>query len=505
MIKQDTRKRRLGFPLVNKPKRTLHKEDIIIVDKKANKKAIIATSIGNAMEWFDFGIYSYLAVILGKVFFPELQGSMQLVYTFGTFAVAFLVRPIGGFVFGMLGDRMGRKNILAITLILMALGTLSIGLIPTYAAIGSTSFILLLVARLVQGFSTGGEYAGAMTFIAESSPDKKRGFMSSWLEVGTLVGYVVGSGLVTLLTFSLGSEKMLEWGWRVPFLIAAPIGLIGLYLRSKLEETPAYEAMEKEKTSENKKTFVKDIVVYYWRPLIIGLVLVFFYGVVDYMVLSYMPSHLTAVLGYNEIKSSLLLLIIMVIMIPMVVLKGYLSDRIGGKRIIQFSLIGFIVLPIPAFLLIGSGNMALVFLGLLILAFCLSSFLGTMPALLPSLFFTEVRYGALAITYNLSVSLFGGTTPLLIAWFIKETNNRLVPAYYLMGACAIGFLVVSFFVKETSGRSLRGSAPAVEGKNEIQDVLKAPEEAFWWEEEKQMIGKSVAGENEFFQATMNKK
>lgn len=169
------------------------------------------------MEWFDFGIYSYLAVVLGQVFFPEVEGTMQLVYTFATFAVAFLVRPFGGMFFGMLGDRLGRKKILAVTLTLMALATLSIGLIPSYGSIGITATILLLVARLVQGFSTGGEYSGAMTFIAESTPDKKRGFMSSGLEVGTLVGYIGGAGIVTLLTYILGDDAMAAWGWRIPF------------------------------------------------------------------------------------------------------------------------------------------------------------------------------------------------------------------------------------------------------------------------------------------------
>ncbi len=179
------------WPLIGKrsgPK--LHKDDITIVDAQMAKKAVIATALGNAMEWFDFGIYSYLAVVIGKVFFPEMSGSVQLVYTFATFSIAFIVRPFGGLFFGRLGDRWGRKKVLTITLLMMAISTLCIGLIPSYASIGTTASVLLLLARLVQGFSTGGEYSGAMTFIAESTPDKKRGFLSSGLEVGTLIGYI---------------------------------------------------------------------------------------------------------------------------------------------------------------------------------------------------------------------------------------------------------------------------------------------------------------------------
>jgi MHS family proline/betaine transporter-like MFS transporter len=484
-------KNRTGFSIKKRSKQILHKDDIIVVDTKVARKAVVATGLGNAMEWFDFGIYSYLAVTIGKVFFPEMNGRLQLVYTFATFAVAFIVRPIGGIIFGMLGDRLGRKKILATTLMMMALATLSIGLIPSYATIGTTAPILLLIARLVQGFSTGGEYSGAMTFIAESTPDKKRGIMASGLEVGTLVGYIAGSGIVTLLTFILGSEKMVEWGWRIPFFVAAPIGLVGLYLRSHLDETPAFEAMENEKTNKNKHVSMKDILVYHRKPLLIGMIIVFFYNVVDYMVLSYMPSHLNAVLGYGEMKGLLLILIVMFIMIPIVLTMGYFSDRIGGKKLIQGGLIGLIFLSIPSFLLIGSGNNWLVFLGLMILAIFLASFQGTMPSLLPSLFFTDVRYGALSITYNISASLFGGTTPLVVAWLIKITTDPLIPAYYLIGASFIGILVVTYFVKDTSGKPLRGSPPAVEEKHEIEGILKHPEEALWWKEEKNKIDEKI--------------
>ncbi|GGE30822.1 MFS transporter [Pullulanibacillus camelliae] len=478
-----------------KEENRLHKDDITVVDTQVAKKAVVATALGNAMEWFDFGIYSYLAATIGKIFFPEMTGSMQLVYSFATFAVAFLVRPIGGMFFGMLGDRLGRKRILAVTLVLMALATLSIGCIPGYATIGITAPILLLVARLVQGFSTGGEYSGAMTFIAESTPDKKRGIMSSGLEVGTLVGYIAGSGIVTLLTFILGSDAMLAWGWRIPFLIAAPIGMIGLYLRSHLDETPAFEAMEKEMNDEAKHVSMKDILIFHKKPLLIGMILVFFYNVVDYTVLTYMPSHLNAVLGYGETTGLLLILIVMFIMIPIVLTMGYFGDRIGNKTIIQGGLIGLILLSVPMFLLIGSGNNALVFIGLLVLAIFLASFQGTMPSLLPSLFFTNVRYGGLAITYNISTSLFGGTAPLLVSWLISVTASRLIPAYYLMLASLIGIVIVTFFFKDTSGKPLRGSPPAVEEAKEIADILKDPEEALWWQEEKEKIDEKIIDES----------
>lgn len=481
-------KSKWALPFRKKSGPRLHKDDITVVDTGNAKKAVVATALGNAMEWFDFGIYSYLAVIMGKVFFPEMTGSIQLIYTFATFSIAFLVRPFGGLFFGRLGDRLGRKKVLTITLVMMAVSTLCIGLIPSYASIGITASVLLLLARLVQGFSTGGEYSGAMTFIAESTPDKRRGFMASGLEVGTLVGYIAGSGLVTLLSYLLGPDRMLAWGWRIPFFIAAPIGLVGLYLRNHLEETPAFEAMEKAARDEGRqKVPFRELLKVQWRVVLLCIVMVCSFNVVDYMVLSYMPSHLTAVLGYGETEGLLLILIVMFIMIPIVLFMGYFSDRIGNKRIIQGGLLGLIVLSLPAFWWIGSGKGGMVFLGLLCLAVLLTCFEGTMPSVLPALFFTKVRYGALAITYNISASLFGGTTPLVMAWLINLTGEPLVPAYYLIAVSLIGFVIVTMWFTETSGRSLRGSAPAVEKPHEVHEVLQEPEEALWWHEEQSAI------------------
>lgn len=261
------------------------------------------------------------------------------------------------------------------------------------------------------------------------------------------------------------------------------LGLIGFYLRNHLEETPAFEAME-EAREENEPISIKEIFVSYWKTLVIGMVVVFFYNVVNYMVLSYMPSHLSAVLGYGETKGLLLIVIVMVIMIPIVILMGYFGDRIGAKRIVQGGLIGLIFLSLPSFWLIGNGAVGYVFLGLMMLAVFSSTFQGSMPSLLPSLFYTEVRYGALAITYNISASIFGGTTPLLVSWLINRTKDQLVPAYYLIFAGVVGMIVVTYFVKDTSGKSLRGSPPAVAGEHEIEEVLEEPEEALWWREEK---------------------
>ncbi len=195
-----------------KRRRQVQVDEVTVVDRPMLKKAVGAAALGNAMEWFDFGVYGYIAVTLGQVFFPSSNPTAQLIATFATFTVAFLVRPLGGLVFGPLGDKYGRQKVLAFTMILMALGTFSIGLIPSYDRIGLWAPALLLLARLVQGFSTGGEYGGAATFIAEYSTDRNRGLMGSWLEFGTLGGYIAGAGTVTALHMALSSTQMLGWG-----------------------------------------------------------------------------------------------------------------------------------------------------------------------------------------------------------------------------------------------------------------------------------------------------
>ncbi|MEU0746047.1 MFS transporter, partial [Streptomyces albogriseolus] len=394
-----------------------------VTDPALVKRAVKAAALGNAMEWFDFGVYSYIAVTLGKVFFPTGNATAQLLSTFGAFAAAFLVRPLGGMVFGPLGDRVGRQKVLALTMIMMAAGTFAIGLIPSYAAIGVGAPVLLLAARLVQGFSTGGEYAGASTFIAEYAPDKRRGFLGSWLEFGTLAGYIGGAGLVTLMTALLSTDALLSWGWRIPFLIAGPMGIIGLYLRMRLEETPAFAAEAAKAGSERPKVPLREMVTGQWRALLlcVGLVLVF--NVTDYMLLSYMPSYLTGELGYDATHGLVVVLGVMVLMMAVQPFVGALTDRVGRRPVMAAGCAGFLALSVPALLLIRDGGLLAVAAGMGALGLLLVCFTAAMPSALPALFPTRVRYGSLSIGFNVSVSLFGGTTPLVVTALIGATGD----------------------------------------------------------------------------------
>ncbi|MFF8636077.1 glycine betaine/L-proline transporter ProP [Streptomyces pilosus] len=432
-----------------------------VTDPALVRRAVKAAALGNAMEWFDFGVYSYLAVTLGKVFFPSGNPTAQLLSTFGAFAAAFLVRPLGGLVFGPLGDRVGRQKVLALTMIMMAAGTFAIGLIPSYAAIGVGAPILLLAARLVQGFSTGGEYAGASTFIAEYAPDRRRGFLGSWLEFGTLAGYIAGAGLVTLMTALLSPEDLLSWGWRVPFLIAGPMGVVGLYLRMRLEETPAFAAEVAKAEHERPKVPLREMVTGQWRALLlcVGLVLVF--NVTDYMLLSYMPSFLTGELGYDATHGLVVVLGVMVLMMVAQPFVGLLTDRVGRRPVIAAGCAGFLLLSVPALLLVRDGSLLAVAGGLGALGLLLVCFTAAMPSALPALFPTRVRYGSLSIGFNVSVSLFGGTTPLVVTALIGATGDVMMPAYYMMAAAVIGGFAV-WRMTESAGRPLPGSPPSVE-------------------------------------------
>ncbi|UXY33611.1 glycine betaine/L-proline transporter ProP [Streptomyces albidocamelliae] len=459
----------------------LRRGDITVTDESAVRRATKAAALGNAMEWYDFGIYSYLAATLGKVFFPSGSDTVQLLSSFATFAVAFLVRPVGGMVLGPLGDKVGRKRILSFTMILMAVGTFAIGLIPSHAVIGLWAPVLLIFFRLVQGFSTGGEYGGASTFIAEYAPDKRRGYFGSFLELGTLAGYVAASGLVVVLSSLLSDDQMLTWGWRIPFLVAAPLGLIGLYLRLKLDETPAFQKLEggQARASEAADAVetsatgdLAEICTRYWRPLLLCIALVAAYNITDYMLLSYMPTYLSDELGYGTDHGLLILLVVMVVQMCVINRVGRLSDRFGRKPLLMTGMLGFLFLSVPSFLLIRQGSVVLIALGLLLMGLSLVAMLGTMSAALPAIFPTKVRYGSLSVAYNLSTSLFGGTTPLVITALISAFGTNLMPAYYATAAAVVGAVAV-LLMKETANKPLAGSPPSVETEAEAAELVQA--------------------------------
>lgn len=410
------------------------------------RRAVGAAAIGNTTEWYDFGVYAYVASYVGHQFFP---GPWETVSAFGVFAISFLLRPLGSLFFGPLGDRIGRQRVLAVTILLMSGSTFVLGLLPNFDTIGIFAPILLLLCRMLQGFSTGGEYGGAATYIAEYAPTRKRGFYGSWLEFGTLTGFGLGALVPTLLILGLPAEAMESWGWRVPFLIAGPLGLIGLYLRSKLEDTPAFKDLEH--TGNIARSPLKTLFRQHLRPLLLVFGIVILINIANYTILTYMETYLAQTLNVPEGQEQQVLvplLLAVVLMMLLVTPAGALSDRVGRKPMFLSAAICFVVLPIPAFLLIAQGSMITTLLGLALLGIGHVQLIGPLAATLPAMFPTKVRYGAFSIAYNISTAVFGGTAP-LINDSITSTGNTFFPAYYLMGAAVVAMVPI-LMMKETA-------------------------------------------------------
>nr|WP_084467625.1 MFS transporter [Actinokineospora inagensis] len=411
--------------------------------------------MGNCIEWYDFGVFGFMPAVLGAVFFDAATPTENVLGTFAVLAVAFIARPFGGFVFGPLGDRVGRRRVLATTIVLMSGSTFAIGLFPSYQTAGVLTPILVLLARLVQGFSAGGEYGGAATFMAEYAPDRKRGFLGSWLEFGSLGGYLLGAGVVTATTIALGEDAMASWGWRIPFLLAGPLGLVGLYLRTRLEDTPLFQEARTEDRLESSP--LKTVLRTQWRPILHLIGYIILLNIADYVMLTYMESYLTTTLGLSGRTPLLVIMAVIAGMMALVGPVGALTDRIGRKPLLYAACAGFLALPIPAFTLMRTGGTVPLVLGLVLIAVPLTFLLATIPSVLPAMFPTTVRYGAFAIGYNMSTALFAGTAPYIVTKLVDATGNPMVPAYYLMVAALIAAVPIHL-LPETAGRSLREAA-----------------------------------------------
>lgn len=417
------------------------------------RKAIGASAIGNATEWYDYGVYAATASYLTQAFFP---GSLGSIGTMLGFAISFVLRPLGGMIWGPIGDRIGRKSVLAMTILLIAGATALIGVLPTHAVAGIWAPILLIALRVIQGFSTGGEYGGAATFMAEYAPDNKRGKYGSLLEFGTLAGFSAGTAIVLFLELLLSDEQMQTWGWRIPFLIALPLGLIGLYLRSQLEDTPVFRELDKrDEITGNAYTRFKDLLSNYWRPILIMFGMVIALNVANYTLLAYQPTYLKETIGLSESSGSTVVLIGQLAMMVVIPFFGAASDKTGRKPMWWISLIGLFVLAIPLYWLMGKG-FAWAIVGFVILGLFYVPQLSTISATFPAMFPTQVRYAGFAISYNVATAAFGGTAPLVNDAVVSDTGWNLFPAVYMMGACVIG-MVALIFLKETAGASLRGT------------------------------------------------
>jgi MHS family proline/betaine transporter-like MFS transporter len=465
-------------------KRRLRVSDVNVVDPRVLKKALGGTIVGNSMEWYDVGVFGYLITTMGPVFLPEADRAVQNLFLLGTFGATFIARPLGGVFFGWLGDKIGRQKVLAMTLMLMAAATFAVGLLPGYAVLGIWAAVLLVVIKLIQGFSTGGEYSGATTFVCEHSPDHRRGFFVSFLDLGSYLGFAAGAAVVSALQLTLGQEQMEAWGWRIPFLVAGPLGIIAIYFRMKIEESATFQAtLEAEAVVAKHPETGEDlrpvgpvgILKAHWRPIVLAMILAAAANTVAYALTSYMPTYLTTNKGYDEIQGTLLTIPVLVALALCIPLTGYLSDRIGRRPVLWIGAISTVVFAIPAFMMIAIGTIPATLLGLALVALPVAFSVPNLASALPALFPTEHRYSAMGIAYNFAVAIFGGTAPFIIASLIEVTGNDMMPAYYLMAVAAIAALAI-YFLPESARRHLPGSMPSVDSEEAARKLVETQDE-----------------------------
>lgn len=420
-------------------------------ESSAVRQAVVGASIGNAVEWFDFAIYGFLATYIAANFFPAGDDTAALLNTFAIFAAAFFMRPLGGFIFGPLGDRIGRQKVLALVILLMSAATLLIGLLPTYAAIGVAAPVLLLVLRCLQGFSAGGEYGGGAVYLAEYATDRRRGFVVTFMVWSGVLGFLLGSITVTLLQTALPAAAMDSYGWRIPFLLAAPLGLVGLYIRLRLDDTP--EFTELTHADQVARRPLREAVTTSWQPIlqVIGLFLIFNVGY--YVVFTFLPTYLIKTQEFSKTASftsiTLASLVALVLTLPL----AALSDRIGRRPLLIAGSVAFAALSYPLFLLLTSGSLVAAITAHCILAAIESVYISTAVTAGVELFATRVRYSGFAVGYNVCVAVFGGTTPYAVTWLTAQTGNPRAAAFYLVIAAVLSLGTV-LTLRESAGRPL---------------------------------------------------
>lgn len=422
-------------------------------DPSTLRRVVAASGLGTLLEYFDYASYSYLATTIAVVFFPSEDRTTALLGTFAVFALGFLCRPIGAVVWGRLGDRLGRKRVLATTILIMSASTFAIGLLPSYTTIGIAAPALLLLMRMIQSFSAAGEYAGATTFVAEYAPVRRRGLLLSVMPMCSAGGFLLAALGATLLYHLVSAESMIEWGWRIPFLIAGPLGIIGLYLRFRLEETPYFKTLVENEGVDSRPlpSSLRDNFPKFGKLLMIMALNAAGY----YVLLSYAPTYLVEETGMSQADATLAITIANAIYLLFLPGAGALSDRFGRKPIFLAAGVSFVVFsyPLIALLSVGGFLMVTVVLTVMLALFSLND--GALSVTFAESFDTRTRYTGFAVTFNIGAVVFGGMAPYVITWLIQRTGNPQSPAFYLMVVAALS-IIGTLLIRETARRPLPG-------------------------------------------------
>ena len=421
------------------------------------RRVAVSSFLGNFIEWFDYASYSYFATVIALVLMPPGDPTVALLETFGVFALSFLMRPVGAFFWGHMGDKKGRKWALATSILMMSAATFVIGLLPTFEAVGILAPILLLCLRMVQSFSASGEYAGAATFLAEYAPSNHRGLYCSLVPASTATGLLIGSALATFMFMTWGHDSsfVTEWGWRIPFLLAGPLGLITHYIRTRVSDSPVYQEMQEklEAKGESDDKPIKLLLTKHLRPLLVSFGACMLNAVGFYAVLTYLPNYLETTLNYPPSDASTITTIVLVVYIAFIFLSGRISDKFGRKKMLITAAAGFVVFTIPAFWLLNTLDFFTILVVELVMCLMLTINDGTLSSYLCETFPTDVRYSGFALSFNLANAIFGGSASYISFALINVTGDPIAPAYYMVfiAVLALGAMIASH---EHTGKDL---------------------------------------------------
>jgi len=413
---------------------------------------VVVSTVGNVLEWFDFGIYGYLAPFMGRLFFPRADPLASMFSAFAVLAVGALSRPVGAVIFGWIGDREGRRASLTATVLLMATATFTIGILPTYASIGVLAPALLIVARLLQGLSSGGEWGGSAAFMVEYASENRRGFIGSFQQVSTGTGFFFGSLFGLGVTSAMSPQTILVWGWRLPFLTGILLGAVGLYMRLQLEDTPKFNSV-KQRGETSTSPFMDSL-----RTQRGGIIIAFGYNVIQsvgyFTMLTFMPSFISEVLKLPRERAFLsnsLQILVFVLSLP---IMGGFSDRVGRRPVMLAASSFLILATFPLFQLIIKGSLFTIVLCQLIFGIALAAYCGPAVAATVELFPTRLRYTSVSIGFNLA-ALLGMTSPMISTRLISVLRTPAAPSYVIIAASLISFFTVLFGCKETAWEPLK--------------------------------------------------
>jgi MFS transporter, MHS family, proline/betaine transporter len=409
--------------------------------KKSLLKTVMASLIGNLFEWYDFALFGYFAPVVGKLFFPSGNKAAELIAAFGAFAAGYVIRPIGGLIFGYIGDRMGRKEAMVLSILLMAIPTALIGVLPTYGEIGIWAPLSLMAIRMLQGISMGGNYGGSITFTTEHADPARRGLVGSFTVTSCLVGILAGSGAAALASTVFSEAELMSWGWRIPFIVGILICFVGFYIRRNVPESPEYIASQE--AGEIKQNPLKDVFTQHGRTLFRVVLTVMLHDLSFYILLVYMATHLSAQLGLSQGMALTINTISLVVVSIATVTSAWLSDKIGRKAVLSGAAFLFVIGTIPLLKIINTTADPLIILGAqMVLSIAVGGYFGPLPAFMVEAYPTSIRFSAITITTNISGPLFGGASPLLMAYLIDVTGNTMIPAFYLTIGAVISLLVL---------------------------------------------------------------